>query len=139
MAVAILSTATSPEREPEVFPLVAVREHDQLVIEPLATDGYESSRTSGSITHQILGKPEPDITIRPATLRTGTLTFWFDDEEASLEAEEAHAEGGLFYLEHGVRQTVLMRYVPTGTITRSLERSTGGAWIVTVEYTEVSK
>lgn len=134
--VVILSVPT-PIPQPETPPaLVLVRVRDSLVIEPSATDGYDSARESGNLVHPILGKPEPDVTIRPAKMRTGTLTYWFDDEAESRAAEQAHSTGDIFTLIYGHRPTIEMSYVPSGVIARRLDKSS--AWIVTVDFTEVA-
>lgn len=132
--VVILSRPAPVDPTPPA--LVVIRIHDSLVIEPVATDGYSSAREAASLVHPILGQPESDITIRPAKMRTGTLTFWFEDEQESRNAETAHAEGGAFTLMYTDRPTIEMSYVPTGSIARSLDRS--AAWVLAVDYTEIS-
>jgi hypothetical protein len=110
-------------------------------IEPTIIDGYSSGRESRNIVHPILGRSEPDVTLRPANLRTGTLTLGFEgptSEIDSLEAETLHATGGVFAVVSTDRGTVEMSYVVNGQISRTLEDETRDAWLVTVDYQEVT-
>lgn len=109
-------------------------------IEPTLILGYSSRRESGNLTHTIPGRGYPDATLRPAQLRTGTLTLGFEgptSEADSRAAEDAHATGSIFTLLADARQTVEMHYYPNGSISRDLEDETRDAWIVTVDFQEV--
>jgi len=110
--------------------------HSAGVIEPLAVSGYASTRRSNNIIHTIPGNSIPDVTLRPASLRTGTLTLVFGDEVTAAEAEHTHAIGGVFTLTSSARTTVSMAYVLSGDLTRELAPS--GQWNVTVGYQEVA-
>lgn len=108
------------------------------VITPTAVANYSSTIEGGNIVHPILGRRDPDITLRPASLRTGTLSLIFDDETASRTAENDHATGGVFGLLHPSLPTVEMSYIVPrgGQITRT--KSDSGEWILTVAFQEVS-
>ncbi len=41
------------------------------VITPLLVEGFEAARSGGAIVHTILGRANPDVTLRPAGTRTG--------------------------------------------------------------------
>lgn len=129
---------------------------------PTAVDGFESSRESATIVHQILGRSNPDITIRPAGLRTGTLRLVFADssssggglyvdedgyiveegpvtvvgETDSKACEDAHAAGGVMSLYSTALVSILMTYVANGSIRRSLSANRA-YWILEVDYHEV--
>ena len=47
------------------------------VITPQLILGWEAAQDSRNVIHSIIGKAEPDVTLKPATLRTGTLQLLF--------------------------------------------------------------
>lgn len=107
------------------------------VTEPALVLGYSSSRESGNIVHPIIGSDDADVTLRPATLRTGTLELLYLDETASADAEQLHAAGAPLVLMTPDRATVAMTYVPVGRIGRSLDPQTRDRWVLSVDFQEV--
>lgn len=110
------------------------------IITPDQVDGYTSIRESGNIVHRILGNPSPDVTFRPAQLRTGTLRLVFDSEAEAKAAEDAHATATTTCtLDSDDAPTVAMTYVTDGAgrISRSLDDETRDAWILEVPFQEV--
>ena len=110
-------------------------------IEPTAVLGYSADRATANIIHPILGRANPDVTMRPAALRTGTLSMGFHGDAAELDsktAEDAHATGEVFTLVSTDVETISMSYVVAGAVTRMLEDESRDAWIVDVEFQEVS-
>jgi hypothetical protein len=115
--------------------------HGVDVIAPTVVLNISSARESGNIIHPIIGRAEPDVTLRPASLRTGVLELGFagpDAEADSADAEQAHAGMGAFTLHNDVRPSLGFSYVVNGTVERALEDETRDAWIVRVGYQEVS-
>lgn len=102
---------------------------------------FQSSREAGNIVHPILGRANPDVTFRPAMLRTGTLQLGFyasTAEADSLAAEEAHALGVVFTLASTDRSSIEMSYVVSGGVVRSLVVPSGqGAWTLDIDFQEV--
>lgn len=144
--------------------MTTIISHAGGLIYPTLIEGYESQRESGNIAHPVSGRANPDYTLRPASLRTGTLTLVFtgssavaeygfvdgyivalggeggmDPEIASLEAEQAHAEARVFTLTTAERTTVLMTYVVRegGRIARMLDPQTRRVWMVMVDFQEI--
>lgn len=111
--------------------------HADGIITPDQVLRFQSDRDSGNIVHTIPGRVSPDVTLRPASLRTGTLELMFRDEQDSRDAEDAHATGSTFALIAPERPTVETFYVVTGTITRELDPQTRDRWIVRVDYQEI--
>lgn len=131
------------------------------VIVPTLIDGYQVSRESRNVVHSIVGRAQPDVTLRPASLRKGTLRLVFggtsssseyvffdgyitlldldatDPEQASKDAFDAHSEPNVFVLRDSTRPTVEMTYVVDGQIGRELDPVTRRVWIVTVDYQEI--
>lgn len=106
-------------------------------ITPLLSLIYDTDRFSRNIVHTILGRAESDITIKPASLRVGELSFLFADRLGARRAEEQHATPGVFILLDLDVQGTTMYYVTTGSIRTTLDPETRTRWIVTVEYQEV--
>lgn len=120
--------------------MVLMITHGVSTVIPTQILGYETERESQNIVHAIMGRSEPDVTLRPAYLRTGTLSLGFEgvtSETDSKAAEDLHATGGVFTL-NADRVTAGMSYVVTGTVKRTLEEETRDAWIVEFSFQEVS-
>lgn len=115
--------------------------HGADTIEPSTVLGYVSGRRPATNVHPIVGRANPDVTFRPANLRTGTLELGFvgpTSEADSRAAEELHAAGGVFTLHATGRDSVVMSYVNVDTLERELEPESRDAWIVRVGYQEVT-
>lgn len=112
------------------------------VIEPQIVLNITSDQTSGNIVHPILGRANPDVTIRPAGLRTGSIEMGFAGDTAEADSEAArslHATGGVFVVTSDDRSTLEMFYIVSGRIVRELEDGSRDAWIVRVDYQEVTQ
>lgn len=112
--------------------------HGATTIAPDIIDGFDSRRDSANIVHEILGRSNPDITFRPAGLRTGTLTLVFASETESAAAENVHVSGTVFTIVSTDRATIQMTYVVQGEISRKLDAETRDAWVVEIGYQEVT-
>jgi hypothetical protein len=104
---------------------------------PDVVSELSTQRESRSNVHVVLGRPDPDITLRPASLRTGRLQMVFADEAESLTAEQLHSSGVVLALASPERPSLDMSYIVTGRVERDQD-TTRTAWTVTVEYQEVT-
>lgn len=103
---------------------------------PISVEGYDSASPVNNIVHEILGRSNPDVTLRPAGLRTGTLTLHFTNETQSRTAENLARTAGVGILISTERTTLGMTFVVgNGTVTRRLTEY--GSWVVTFPYQEV--
>lgn len=115
------------------------------VIRPTLVLGYESTRAGGNIVHPIIGRRQPDVTLRPGGMRAGRLELLFDDpnpavaESASAAAETLHNSAAVLTLRSDDRPSIGMSYVVPagGNITRRLEDATREAWILAVDFEEI--
>lgn len=109
------------------------------ILRPILVDGYSAVRESRNIVHHIIGRQDPDITRRPASLRSGSLRLLFADEAESLQAEDVHANGITFVLTSTERASIEMTYVLAEgqTITRELDDETRELWLVIVPFQEI--
>lgn len=113
------------------------------VIEPTAVIEYASSRDGGTIVHPIIGRPAPDATLRPASLRKGRMQLVFaaaTAEADSAAAENALAAAAVFTVYSPDRTTVQMSFIipSDGTLTRTLSATTGVSWTVQFDWVEVA-
>lgn len=114
--------------------------HEADTITPTQVLGYRSEREAGNIIHPILGRSNPDVTLRAAALRTGELEIGFQGATAeadSLAAESIHATGGIFTVLSTERASVEMTYVVSGRVRRELDDESRDAWVVAVGFQEV--
>ncbi|GAB6857872.1 hypothetical protein [Microbacterium xylanilyticum] len=109
------------------------------IITPRLVEGYEASREGGTIVHKILGRTSPDITLRPAGTRTGTLTLLFTDETAANNAWAAVCANGVLQLVSDERTIGMTFVVPEGQqIGFALDDATRNHWHVTVPFQEIT-
>lgn len=109
-------------------------------IAPEVVNGFEARRPTRTLVHTILGRPDPDITYRPAGLRTGDLSLVF-----ATGAQAAAAEAALtvvprvFTLTDPDVPEVAMTFVlAPGEIGTSLDLETQEVWIVSFPFQEVA-
>lgn len=110
------------------------------VITPTLVTELSEANTGRNIVHRIIGRTDPDVTLRAASLRTGTLELAFLSEADSHTARNVLATGGLFTLNSPDRPTLAMKFVvaDNGRISRAIEDTTRNAWTIAVDYAEVS-
>ncbi|WP_053203792.1 hypothetical protein [Jiangella muralis] len=105
---------------------------------PLLVLGWSPTREARTRVHQLIGRPDPDVTLRPHALRTGTLRILCADEAAAAAMEQLHARGVVLTLADDDLTTVAGAYVVSGTITTELDTQTLTRWVVTADFTEVT-
>ena len=111
--------------------------HDATTITPTQVLGYKTIRASRNLLHPIIGRPDVDVTLRPAALRSGTLSLGFADRAEAWAAVGIHALPGRFTLIDPAVPEVDMTYVVAGPIAPELEDQSRELWIVSIDYQEV--
>lgn len=107
-------------------------------VRPMLLDGYEAKRELGTLVHPILGRPDPDVTMRPAGLRAGVLRLVMPDAESAHAAVDALLQPHVFELVPATVTQMGMRFVVAGDeATTELDKTTRVRWIVQVPYREV--
>lgn len=101
---------------------------------PTALSAYTSDQAGGSILHDILGRRDPDVTFRPAGLRSGSFVLDFPTEALSGSARVALSAAGGWTLTHSERTSINMRFV-VRNVSRPLEAD--GRWMIQVQYEEI--
>lgn len=100
--------------------------------------GWESVQDSRNIVHPIIGSANPDVTLKPANLRTGTLEMLFLTAADAEEARIAHATLGVFQLVSTEITYADMYYVVSGSINTTLEDVTRHLWTFSIDFQEVT-
>lgn len=112
--------------------------HNSTTITPLLVLGWESTQDTRNVLHDILGKSSPDVTLRSAKSRTGTLrTLWETAEDAET-CRALHAGVGTFTLASTEVVQADMDYVVAGSITVVLDDESVALWTVEIDYQEVT-
>jgi hypothetical protein len=105
---------------------------------PVQVLDYTYTRAARTIVHEVLDRPDPDITLRPVGYRAGTLGLFFPDRATALAAEDMHRIPGVLHLDADADEaTATMDYVPTGVIAVTLDLTGQRRWRVDVQYQEV--
>lgn len=107
-----------------------------VTITPTAILGYSSSRDTGNVLHDVLGRADFDVTFGPAGLRALTLKFLFPTLTAALTAEQLHTSVGKIILADSDLPLVNMTYVPSGRIGVELDDESQ-KWFLVVDVQEV--
>jgi len=108
-------------------------------ITPVLIDGYSSEAVSGTVVTPLLGSSDVAVTLRPASLRSGTMTLNMgDDEDAAAAAELALRGAHVWTVVTGERDTVDMSFVVRDRITRDLDSETRDVWLVGFGWQEVN-
>lgn len=104
---------------------------------PTLVTGWESTRDARNILHDIIGRADFDVTLRPAGLRSGTLEMLFSSLDNALAAEALLVQAKSFTLEDTDRPTLNMTFVASGSITVAIDEDTRTLWTVACDFQEV--
>ncbi|WP_295012489.1 hypothetical protein [uncultured Microbacterium sp.] len=108
-------------------------------ITPLLVEGYTAARDGGALVHRILGSSAPDVTLRPAGMRTGSLVLLFDVEGTARAAWTALSGAVVAVLTDTDRAIGMSFVVPDGQpLSLALDDVTRRHWHLTVPFQEVS-
>lgn len=106
------------------------------VIVPDLVLAHQDEIVGGSIIHEIIGRTDPDITLRPASAPSGTLRLFFLRWNDAQTARNAHLEAALFSVSSDSQPWLPARYVMR-RLSRIQQESATKRWVLEVEYTEV--
>jgi hypothetical protein len=97
--------------------------------------GYDVLRQSENLVHRIIGRADPDVTLKPTPLRTGTFV--------ALLMSQGQAEALAFALARSSTFTwtsegwIGFAFVVSGQVRTKQEPDSSSAWSVTFDWTEV--
>jgi len=107
-------------------------------VSPTLVLGYRSTRPARNLVHSIIDRADPDVTLKPAGLRTGTMQLFHLTLATALACEALHALEGVCTLEDTDLPELDMSYIAAGDITLELDPDTRKRWVVSLEYQEVT-
>lgn len=112
--------------------------HSTGTITPRVVLGWEASRRARSLVHEVLGRPDPDITLRPAGVRSGTLRLLFaTGAEAAAAASVFATAQTLTITDPDVAQVSMSFVVAEGDIVVQLDPETRRLWMLSAPFQEV--
>ncbi len=106
-------------------------------VTPRLVLGWDTTRRSRNIVHEIIGKPSPDVSVQPSAPRTGTLELFFLTEDEAVAADALHAAPGPLVLVNDDHDARSMRYVVDGDVRLQLDPATRLRWTLSVPFREV--
>ncbi|WP_223693794.1 hypothetical protein [Leifsonia poae] len=108
-------------------------------ITPYLVLSYEAQQAGGNVLHDVIGRGDPDVTLRPAGTRAGSHEFFFLTAAPAEACRVLHARAGVFSFSSDAEPTTSMTYVlDEGGVTTALD-DRKKRWVVTVAYREVSR
>jgi hypothetical protein len=106
-------------------------------ITPLQVLGWESKQATRHVLHEILNKASHDVTMRPSSLRYGSLKLLFATAALAESARAIHTQSSVFTLSSDEVTQVAMSYIVSGDVTVSLDSKSLTYWMVSIDYQEV--
>lgn len=108
-----------------------------LTFSPELITGWTAGQESRNVIHNIIGRPDPDVTLKPAGTRTGTLEMLFLTATAATTARDVLANGTIFTITDSESWLNGLKFVMSGNISSALEDETRNMWTITADFTEV--
>ncbi|WNM25245.1 hypothetical protein [Demequina capsici] len=105
---------------------------------PILVTGWSSTRLARNVLHDIVGTEWPEVTLRPAAPRSGTLQLLCATLADGVAMEAFHAQAKVLTLADPESAPLGMNYVASGRIDLDIDEDTRDKWIVSVEFKEVA-
>lgn len=100
--------------------------------------GYEATSESLNVVHKIIGRSDPDITLRGDGLRSGSLEQFYLSRASAWAARTLQAAAATFTVVDSTLTELNMTFVRTGRMSIELDSDTATRWILTVDYQEIA-
>lgn len=99
----------------------------------------KTDRAVRNVLHDIVGRADPDVSLKPAGLRTGTLSLLFNGEQAARDADLAFAGLGTWTLVDTEQATRSMKFAlaPTGSLHLEQIEDLDTSWRLDVPFQEL--
>ena len=108
------------------------------VLTPEIITGWEASQESGNVIHAIIGKADPDVTLKPAGTRAGTLELLFLNVTDAETARAMLTQPLPFIIESTDAWLNNIHIVANGSISSVLEDTTRSMWTISFDYQEIT-
>lgn len=107
------------------------------VLTPVSMEGWEAKAEARSLVHTILGRSDPDITIRPPGLRSGTLTLVFATAAQAQEARWTLLIPQVLTLANAdVPEVAMTFWVAGGEVSEAIGKAQ--EWTIRAPFQEIS-
>lgn len=108
------------------------------VITPELILGWDATQETRNVIHTIIGKAAPDVTLKTAGLRTGTLELLFLTAADAITARTMLTQALPFLIESDEAFLDNFRFVVAGAISSVLEDTTRSLWTLSIDFQEVT-
>ncbi|MEV8265965.1 hypothetical protein AB0P00_17645 [Microbacterium sp. NPDC077057] len=113
--------------------------HSTGTLTPELIDGYEAIRPTHTVVHDILNRPNPDITFRAPGLRRGQFRCLFPEQADALSAFAVLSIPQVFAITDPEVDAIDMSFiVGEGDLSITLDEDTRDVWWITIPFVEVS-
>ncbi|MCZ4301276.1 hypothetical protein [Microbacterium oxydans] len=107
----------------------------QTIVPDLVLNEWETQNEAQTVVHKILGRPDVDVTLRPAIDAAGTMRLFFLTQAQAEAARLFHLPASTFSVAT-TDARLPARYVPQGQI-RKAQQANDARWIIEVEFQEL--
>lgn len=108
-----------------------------LFFSPQEITAWETEQQSRNVVHTIIGRTDPDVTIKPASSRSGTLELLFLTAADANTARGILTNGASFTISESTAWLNGLTFVMSGSITAVLEDTTRNLWTISADFTEI--
>lgn len=109
-----------------------------LSFSPDLITGWSSEQESRNIIHAIIGRPTPDVTLKPAPARTGMIEMFFAVGAESFLARSILATGAVFTIISDETPWLDgLTFVLIGTLSATLNPESRTSWMLSTGFQEV--
>jgi len=105
---------------------------------PILITEWDTTREAGNVLHDIIGRPDDDVTYRPARYRQGTLVVLCATLEDALALELLASQPRKLYLTDDDHPAINMAFVAAGDINVLLDDETRLQATVGIEFRQVA-
>lgn len=105
---------------------------------PVLVKNWESAQETRNIIHKIIGKSAPDVTIKPAGMRTGTLSLFYTTLSAAESARSIFTTAAVFTITSTDAPWLDgFKFVISGSVSAAIEEVDLASWHISIDYQEV--
>lgn len=104
---------------------------------PVLITAWETTQESRNVIHDIIGRTDPDVTLKPAASRSGTLEMLFTSASSAETARGILANGTTFTISDSETWLNGFDFVISGSITNALEDTTRHLWTIRADFREI--
>jgi hypothetical protein len=107
-------------------------------VTPLLVIAWDTQREAGNVLHDIIGRTDDDVTLRPARLRTGTLECLCATLEDALQLEILASLPVKLIFEDADHPALNMTFVASGAIAVALDDETRRQATCSIDFAQVA-